>query len=663
MIQTMLPSKALLLSTLFGACNIFLSSLPVIASPAPDDVFQNHGIVAKVSERRGFMAVEDANGKKWVLGFARDMLGDRGARTSLLMIDPESGRTEQFYHPDASTPNGDVFTLFFSSQKKLYATIGAAFVEFDPVEKRFTFVHTKPVPNDQRLGFSMSEAADGKIYFASYPTSMLEVYDPQAKTVEDVVRLDDEQKYPTSLAVAEDGWIYAGLGTTKRSVIAYNRVSGEKRQLVPTAMRENGSGFIVMAADGTPYASFGPEAPYKRPFHRLKDGEVTETIGRGISNSSAAYPRNSLYAFRNALKFSDGDRIDAFDIARRSFIYQPEGGEPRPVAFTYESHGASISALITASNGRIYGSTDHPLQFWEYDPVAGESINHGGIKEIGSGNLTRFVRHGNLLYANSYSGGRFYVFDPALAFQPEDEAKPNPRFLLSTKPDISRPRAIIAHPDGIHLLSAGWPGYGQIGGGLLIYNTTDGTSELIPSEALSPFQSISAMAALPDGNILFGTTCSTPGGANPATTAGRLGIFDWKERKTVRLEEPLADNHEGDDIWGLAVVGQYAYGVTYASSLFFVYDLKAQKVVGTESLKGYGNPAGRRGDTCFVPLPDGKLLLAMQEGIFEIRNQKPVLIAKPPSKIMDVGDVHNGRLYFGSFNQLWSFTVPSSSQP
>src|SRR5690606_18137959 len=75
MIHPMLSPKPLLLATLFGASALLFPPAAMTATPSsPDDPFQNHGIVARVSERRGFMAVEDANGKKWVIGFIRDML-------------------------------------------------------------------------------------------------------------------------------------------------------------------------------------------------------------------------------------------------------------------------------------------------------------------------------------------------------------------------------------------------------------------------------------------------------------------------------------------------------------------------------------------------------------------------------------------------------------
>ena len=74
---------------------------------APLKNFVDHGIPATVSESRGIMAIRDKNGAPLILAFARDHFKDN-PRSSLLVIDAKTGKTEQYWYPQREQANGDV---------------------------------------------------------------------------------------------------------------------------------------------------------------------------------------------------------------------------------------------------------------------------------------------------------------------------------------------------------------------------------------------------------------------------------------------------------------------------------------------------------------------------------------------------------------------------
>lgn len=586
------------------------------------------------------------------------MLGDEGSRISLLMIDPATGESHQYFYTDPEKVTWDSFCLFISSQKKLYTTIGGVFIEFDLDSRAFTYVQPKPIDGNDHA-FSMAEDAEGKIYFASYPDARLEVFDPATKKISYITRLDQNEKYPTTLAVGDDGWIYAGVGPSQGLLVAYHLATKEHRQLVPEADRLPSSYAIVLKdTDGKIYGSFAPQQPYKKPYRLLRNGKVEETINSTISKSTISFPPNSLYSFSkdHKMTFADGSKIEEFDVIAKTFLFRHANGEAAPQHFTYQSRGPAISALAAGTDGILYGSTEHPMTLWQYDPDDGSRRVLGHLPAIGGGNMTKIINWQNQLVSNTYSEGMFYAFTPAQPFQ-IDAPNANPRLLDNTSPFIDRPRAMLAHPDGLHVLSAGYPAYGRAGGGLLVYNMQDNKRvALYGDDVLCPGQTVSAMAAMPNGDILYGTSLLTPGGATSEATEAKVGRFSWEKRSTEWLVAPIPGSQV---ISSLFLAGDRLLGIT-SESMLFAMNPETREIEQHLSLVEWGEPVGRRGDTAFISLPDGRLILAMQNGLLEV---DPVtltakLLVASPIMLRDGAAVLGDRLYLAGFNQLISFKIP-----
>ncbi len=115
----------------------------------------------------------------------------------------------------------------------------------------------------------------------------------------------------------------------------------------------------------------------------------------------------------------------------------------------------------------------------------------------------------------------------------ELQTPPNPRILAQWKSDICRPRTALAHPDGKHVMMAGFAGYGLCGGGIGIYDLASGEEQLLLANDLLPGHSTITLKALPNGDLVGGTSVSAPGGGHPTATQAELYILDWESKQIV----------------------------------------------------------------------------------------------------------------------------------
>jgi len=205
----------------------------------------------------------------------------------------------------------------------------------------------------------------------------------------------------------------------------------------------------------------------------------------------------------------------------------------------------------------------------------------------------------------------------------------NPRILGQWKSDICRPRTALAHPDGKHVMMAGYAGYGFCGGGIGIVNLETGDDTLLTADKdLLPGHSCITLKALPNGDLVGGTTIGAPGGPVPGD-------------KTIKSIYVLED------------------GLVYclsSNSTFFVFDAKKQEIVHSESFREYGGVPRH----ALQAGPDGKLYAMLGAAIIRITpgsfaHEK---LADTPVNITAGGALVNGLLCFASNSHVWSYQVP-----
>ncbi len=230
----------------------------------------------------------------------------------------------------------------------------------------------------------------------------------------------------------------------------------------------------------------------------------------------------------------------------------------------------------------------------------------------------------------------------------------NPRVLAKWKRDICRPRTALAHPDGKHVMMAGYAGYGLCGGGIGIYNLqTDDELLLTAEEDLLPGHSCITLKALPNGDLVGGTAIGAPGGGHQVATAGELFILDWKTKKITFHAAPPG---ESTSVVSIQVTADgLVYGLT-SKSIFFVFDPKTEEFTHSESFEEYGG----------VPRhalqigPDGNLYAALTNAIVKIAPDtlEHEKLADTPVGVTSGGPVVNGLLVFAHSSHVWSYRVP-----
>ncbi|MBN2311161.1 MAG: PQQ-like beta-propeller repeat protein [Candidatus Hydrogenedentes bacterium] len=622
---------------LVGAVCLAACASPAFAAEAADSRFTDHGVGAAVSESRGVMAASDADGTPIILAIAMDTYGG-GLRASLLVIDAGTGATEQFWYPRQEAPSPPDYCLLTSSRNRLYLMFGDAFLEFDVARREWTFA------KDLGLGTAMAlhEAADGTVYAGTYPESHLLAFNPDTRELVHLGQLDPEEKYPLSIASDSAGWLYAGIGTAGANLVAFNPATGERRQLVDEAVRGTGSGVVCTGQDGQVYGRLPDQA-----WLRLSDGAAHPVDGpRAPGTRPRSIGWGGVYG-----EFPGGGRIDSFDLAGKSCQITDASGNSSTIVFDYVSEGATITSIDGGPSGTVFGSTCHPFRLFACNPADGGLVNLGGLKQVGGGNVCDMAWHGDILYGAAYCGGFLYAFDTTKPWRDTDGDDANPRLVDHRPRELTRPRTALLHPDARHVIWAGFPAYGLVGGGMGFYDIQAGEASVIENDAILPGHSAITLKALPNGDVVGGTSIEAPGGGHEIATAGRLFVMDWQERKVVFDIEPVPGAREincievdaSGKVYGLSNTGQ-----------FFVFEPATRQIVHTADVSAYGSPL--RPNQSLIRTPGGQVLMLLSRTLLEIAPDSfsVSVMAQLPEGATAGTAVVNGRIYYAAGAHVWS---------
>ena len=215
-------------------------------------------------------------------------------------------------------------------------------------------------------------------------------------------RLDEAQKYLSSLAVDDAGWVYGGIGTARCNIVAYNPKTGEKRQIVDEQQRKVGAGRVYRGADGKVYGQADLERG--RQYYRLYDGQG-EPIEK--TNMGKADRIGSIGWGHKRGGFPDGRRVVDYNMLDKWLkVLDPKTGQATQIDFDYESEGSVLRVLTAGPGGKVYGNSAHPSRGVVYDPATGElAYQPGAIARKG------FAVQGQYVIGGHYGGGRLYVHD------------------------------------------------------------------------------------------------------------------------------------------------------------------------------------------------------------------------------------------------------------
>ncbi|MFW5868254.1 MAG: hypothetical protein ACOCX2_10585 [Armatimonadota bacterium] len=614
--------------------------LSLVASVHAQDAatrFTDHGVGAPVAESRGFVTAQDADGDPLLIALSLD----QSPRGWILLIDPETGETDQFYYPEGVS-NTPPFASLVSETGRFYTVLGKNFVEFDPAAREWLFHGVPPEAGMHVTGSAMCDGPDGRIFAGMHQNCQLISYDPETQELAAHGRLDEAEKYVNTLVAGPDGWVYAGIGTARQNVVAMNPETGERVQIPSEEERVHGSGHVRRGTDGEVYGRAADT------WWRLRGGQAEVVAAEDVP---AAAPTGAIDWGQRTAPLPGGT-VATLDLPERELTIAPPEGEPRLVEFDYESEGANITSVAAGPDDNIYASTSHPMHLVRYDPAADELTDLGHVPQIGGGNMCAMTTAGDGLYAASYAGGQVWRYDPTLPFQPLSEDAPNPVELAQYKQDLCRPRACVADDTERWVISGGYAGYGLVGGGLAVHDRETGETELLTHEDVIEFESTITMRFLPSGHLIGGTSISAPGGGHPQSDEGTLYILDLESREVIYQTNPV----EGaPDVFSIEVGPDgLVYGLA-SGSRFFVFDPQSREVIHREDLSEYGGLPRQT----LVLGPDGNIYATFTSAIVRItpgtfEHEK---LADPPKGIGAGAVIVEGRLYYASGSHLWSYDL------
>lgn len=608
----------------------------------------DHGTVAPVSEGRGLIAHRTSTGKPIIITVASDIYkGNK--RGSLLVVDAKTGKTDQYWYPqdglgDKNSVAGDTFAFMLASNGRFFYTMfGDVFLEFDLDKREWTFSR-----KIEGMVMSFAEGPDGKIFFANYPRSTLYSFDPQDRDLRYYGQLDDVEKYPFSLAVDNSEWVYAGIGTAKNNIVAYNIASGEHRNLIPEGVREKGDGHVFLGVDGVIYATHLKDQ--KAPLFRLENGQKIEVIPAPAALPAKAVTGFVYWQYRYRINdFPRGGKVERFFLHQKSGRVVDETGTVHDITFDYKTNGANITSLTLGPDGAIWGSTAHPIHLWRFDPTKVHIGDWKGINQAPGGNFPNLVTADKKIYGALYNGGKVWRFDTS---KPIDKST-NPSLLGMFK-EIARPRAAVKTLDGKSIIFGGYPGYGVVGGDLVFVNTVDEEATAVKVQDQIPGLSTIAMRSLPGGLLVGGTSTAAPGGGSPTATEAVLYLMDENSRKIIFQMVPVAS---GKDIMSLEARNGTVYGIT-ADAQLFVFDLESRKVISQMDISEYGSPT--RPGQSLILADDGNIYGVMSKSIFKVGSNSVItkLIDLPEAATAGIAfDQRKNIVYFACGSRLWSYRI------
>ncbi|MCM3123840.1 MULTISPECIES: hypothetical protein [unclassified Mesobacillus] len=599
--------------------------------------FVDHGIPVEAEEARAAAFCERDGKYRFVVS----------ARGFVLIVDPDAGTSKQVHFPDG---NDEYPFSSFSSNGLFYTGAGKMLLVLDPFSEEFIF-QTSIKNGEEIVGFSFAEDDRGYIFFSSYPHCHLLRYDPSSHEVIDYGSMDSVEKYPGSLAVDHDGWVYMGIGTEHKNIVAYHPGTGERKELIPEHMSTKGAGYVYAGTDGYVYGHW--EAADLKDVHdstrwlRFLAGEAQDWPVNELSSS-----RYTGSGFQKIHRNRETPyRVAAFSLSERyaDFCYKVTG-ETNRISLHYRSAGANLSTLCKGPDGCLYGTSMHPLQLFRYDFDKGELVNFGGevVEQGGGGNIAAYADQGGILYGAAYAGGKLYKIDLQQPFM----KGVNPRIMQHTE-EIHRPRCAISLRDGKHVVWGGFPGYGMVGGGLGIYDTVTDRHTILDHLQLIENQSTLCLGELRSGLILGGTSIETPGGANSLEKEACLYVLDWKDNRIVDKFVPIKGTRE---ISQMFIDPYERVHCLTNEGIYFVYDLQNMGILYQQDLSLWGGVV--RNGFVFIE-GSHRLLVLLSRTLLAVRiGQDSIAEPKVVSGLQKSATsgvvLHDGRIYYGSGSHLCS---------
>ncbi|GGG85798.1 hypothetical protein GCM10007415_18990 [Parapedobacter pyrenivorans] len=634
---------------LYGVTLMSLVSMSLRSSEKPqrahaDDRFVDHGVASPVSTNRGVVATVDGQGRNIVMAWLFDVRGGY----SLLVIDEETGESEEFPMP-FDTAGDSPFSSLFSSQGKLYTLFNGNFVEFDPETRAYTF-HKKTAP---QMAMGMTEDDQGRIWAVTYPNSGLVCYDPEIDSLTDYGYVNKENwaQYQRYMAADDTGWIYFALGNTNSQLLAFNPDSREVRPLLPTTERKRGMAYVYRNRNGKVFGQALQDDA--APWYELYQGNIVP-IGVGHRPEAKNIITGSQ-ALRH-LVFPDGRRIVSLDLIDRQLTTEDAAGNAhKTVNFDYSTEGSWVMGVATSPDRQsIIGGSSFPMRLFNH-AVANESWS----RESAFGQFNAIAVTDRYAFFGSYPGGHLMIWDPQKPFTGTVTGREgnNPEVAFTCKPIIYRPHRVLAHPNDRTIMMSGTPDYGYTGGGLLFYDMKSREHVLLTDSQVVENQSTMSLTTLKNGKVLGGTTIAPGTGGERKATLAELYQVDVNT-KQVEWRKPVIPGVQTYSDLATRADGK-VYGIA-DYKLFFVFDPEKQVVIYQKDVSiDLGRTVGEQSPRIFVKGAGEDLYLLFHDAITKVNHDsyQLTLLAHTPEPVRAGGDYLNNRIYYISGSHLYSYAL------
>ncbi len=621
-----------------------------------ENAFTDYGTLVQSDEQRGAALVRAKDGETYFVICGRGYV---------LSVNIRTQEVKQELYPERYR-GGSSFAALGSSGGLFYTGAGKMFMEYDPAANAFTYF-SKDWPDELNVGFRLAETADGRILIASHPTCRLSIFDPKTRLMTDCGRMDAQEKYISYIVEDAQGWIYMGIGTERRNMVAFNPKTGERRQFLAESERVRGSGYFHKGQDGQIYGHVQDDLHLCEgtfEWKRYLGGEGTPVAESDVSPLANYYGRY-VYSWGVNSPGTDSTLIKKLNLKEHELVYtHPETGREIAMRLEYFSYGAGLNRLTAGPDGKLYGTTTHPSHFFIFDPATRQATDYGNMRAV-----TCFASQGPIIACASYPGGYILRIDTRKPITPFPTPGENPA-VIGQHEEVYRPRSAAAHPDGKRMVFGGFAGYGAVGGGLCVYNVETGEQTIIQNQELVPYQSTVGMRFLKNRDLLCANSIETPGGGAPKTSEAEFCRFDLDTRKLVYRAVPVPGARE-ISVFELDDAG-LVHGITsdsiYVSALnagfvgtsnavYFVFDPETRKTLHVRKLPEYGLPVLDG----MLKNADGMIYGILGKAICRIDPARRdfEVVAVPPRGIGAGVAITDGKLYFGCGPNLWSWQLPT----
>lgn len=500
---------------------------------------------------------------------------------------------------------GSTLTWAYATAPDRMVYIGTAsgqIFAFDPDELTLEQIASQPF--DETYFWDAGVNEDGTVFFGTYPGGKVLSYDPATDEWEDYGQQVPGNQYVRSIAV--DGQsVYAG-GMTTPALTHLDTGSGEITEIdLPEGYSDNEGVYDVDIAEDTLLARVTPANDVL--VYDLEDQEWTDTISDAVgmsaspalATSDSGVERTEVllplvgggmigYDLDTAeqrevsldlggasargwdiqefdLEGFPGESVVTADSSARFYLWNPQTGETTSVASDAQGTPFQIRSLGSGPDGDVWaGGYASPPGVARVDAETGESEQLPM-----SGQVEGIIAHEDSVVFGTYPGAGLRTYDTT---EPWDFGS-NPGDSVSIEPGQDRPVGFAS--SGEEVVVGSVPDYGQLGGGLSVFDPDTGELDVI--EEPIPDQTVLNLAYA-DGLYYGGTGIWGGLGIEPSTDEGRLFTFDAETHEVVDHGVPVPGE---ENISGLTFDDAgMLWGMT--ANVIFQVDPETMEVTGSE---------------------------------------------------------------------------------